>query len=159
MGATETRLTAFPDGKDRHLLPILSAYTIEGSAASHPELLEPMAFRDIAQEIRIDPSGYYDLARFYHKTRKCEAYLQIRFYSDAEGAATCCAMLSDGGCGYLDGKKILEIPAIMEAEFMHPLWFPIQVKKGHNHLLLHILDGLPTYDHRDAWGAKVLFFR
>ena len=151
-------MTAFPDGEKRELLPILSAYTISDTEIAHPETLDPMAFRDIAQEIRIDRDGYYDLARFYRKARYCGAYLQIRFYAQKAGRATCCAMLSDGGCGFINGKKVLEIPALMEAEFMHPLWFPIEVDAGHNHLLLHIIDGLPTYDHREAWGAKVQFF-
>lgn len=157
-GATETRLTAFPDGLKRTQLPILSAYTVSDTETEHPETLEPMAFRDIAREIRIDRDGYYDLARFYCKTRYCGAYLQIRFFAEKSGKAMCCAMLSDGGYGFINGKKVLEIPPLMEAEFMHPLWFPIEVDAGYNYLLLHVVDGLPTYDHREAWGAKVKFF-
>ena len=155
MGATETRLTAFPDGKKRIMLPILSGYTAEGEGL---EKLEFMAFRDQAQEIRIDRDGYFDLAGFYRKSQNCSAYLQIRFYSEYEGIATASVMMSDGGAGWIDGKKVLEIPPIMEAEFSAGLWFDIPVKKGHNHLVLKIDDTIPTYDHRDAWGAKVQFF-
>jgi hypothetical protein len=157
-GATETRLTAFPDGIKREQLPILSAYTVSDTEAEHPERLDPIAFRNIAQEIRIDKDGYYDLLRFYRKARYCGAYLQIRFFAKKPGKAMCCAMLSDGGCGFINGQKVLDIPPLMEAEFMHPLWFPIDVEAGYNYLLLHIVDGLPTYDHREAWGAKVNFF-
>jgi hypothetical protein len=155
MGATETRLTAFPDGQKRTMLPILSGYTAEGVDL---EKLEFMAFRDIAQEIRIDRDGYFDLAGFYRKSQNCSAYLQIRFYSEYEGTGIASVMMSDGGTGWIDGKKVLEIPAIMEAEFAAGLWFEIPVKKGHNHLVLKVDDTIPTYDHRDAWGAKVQFF-
>jgi hypothetical protein len=155
MGATETRLTAFPDGLERTMLPILSGYTAEGE---NMELLDFMEFRDQAQEIRISRDGYFDLAKFYHKSQNCSAYLQIRFYSEYEGMATASVMMSDGGTGWIDGKKVLEIPPIMEAEFAAGLWFDIPVKKGHNHLVLKVDDGIPTYDHRDAWGAKVQFF-
>ncbi len=155
MGATETRLTAFPDGRERTMLPILSGYTAEGTDL---EKLDFMAFRDIASEIRINRDGYFDLAGFYRKSRNCSAYLQIRFYSGHEGIATASVMMSDGGTGWIDGKKVLEIPSIMEAEYAAGLWFEIPVKKGHNHLMLKVDDTIPTYDHRDAWGAKALFF-
>ncbi|MCI5779606.1 MAG: glycoside hydrolase family 127 protein [Lentisphaeria bacterium] len=159
MGATETRLTAFPDGVKRQLLPVLSAYTIPDTEIARPEALDPMAFRDRAKEIRVDRDGYFDLARFYHRSRNCGAYLQVRFYAKTAGPATLAVMLSDGGEGFLDGKKVLDIPPIMEAEFMHPLWFPVTVHAGHNHLLLHVIDAVPSYDHRDAWGARVEAFR
>ncbi|MBE6359485.1 MAG: hypothetical protein E7057_09620 [Lentisphaerae bacterium] len=155
MGATETRLTAFPDGIKRSMLPILSGYTAEGE---NMEQLDFMAFRDQAREIRIDRDGYFDLANFYRKSQNCSAYLQIRFYSEYEGTGIASVMMSDGGTGWIDGKKVLEIPAIMEAEFAAGLWFEIPVRKGHNHLVLKVDDTIPTYDHRDAWGAKVQFF-
>ena len=122
------------------------------------EQLDFMAFRDQAQEIRIDRDGYFDLANFYRKSQNCSAYLQIRFYSEYEGTGIASVMMSDGGTGWIDGKKVLEIPAIMEAEFAAGLWFEIPVRKGHNHLVLKVDDTIPTYDHRDAWGAKVQFF-
>lgn len=155
MGATETRLTAFPDGKKRIMLPVLSAYTAEGEDM---EKLDFMEFRDQAQEIRVNRDGYFDLAGFYHKSRNCSAYLQIRFYSEYQGTGTAAVMMSDGGVGWIDGKEVLNIPPIMEAEFSEGLWFKIPVKAGHNHLLLKVTDGIPSYDHRDAWGAKVRFF-
>ncbi|MBR7127775.1 MAG: glycoside hydrolase family 127 protein [Lentisphaeria bacterium] len=160
MGTTETRLTAFPDGKNRKMLPVLSAYTIRDTEVSGAEKLEAMAFRDIAEEIRVDRNGYFDLARFYKSAGKGNgAYLQVRFYAEKSCEATICVMISDGGIGYFEGEKIFEIPAIMEAEFMHPLWFKVQAKAGHNHIMLHVLDGLKTYDHREAWGALVKVFK
>ena len=60
--------------------------------------------------------------------------------------------------GWFNGKAVLDIPPIMEAEYMEPLWFPVTVEQGFNHLLLHVVDTVPTYDHRDAWGAKTLLF-
>ncbi|MBE6399353.1 MAG: hypothetical protein E7041_04335 [Lentisphaerae bacterium] len=158
MGATETRLTAFPDGKARKMLPVLSGYTVMDDKVSDAEKLDPMAFRDISQEIRVDRSGYFDLARFYKRTRDCGAYLQVRFYAEKDCDATLCVMLSDGGCGYYNGEKLFSMPEIMEAEFMHPLWFNIRAVAGHNHIMLHVVDGLPTYDHREAWGAMVKVF-
>ncbi len=155
MGATETRLTAFPDGVKRTMLPVISGYTAEGDGL---EKLDFMAFRDTAKEIRIDRDGYFDLAGFYRKSQNCSAYLQIRFYSEYEGTGTASVMMSDGGTGWIDGQKVLEIPPVMEAEFASGLWFEIPVRKGHNHLVLKIDDTIPTYDHRDAWGAKVQFF-
>ena len=159
MGATETRLTAFPDGVKRRMLPVLSGYTIEDTELPDPVNLPPMEFRDRAREIRVDRNGYFDLARFYRRSRNCGAWLQVRFYAETAGPATLAVMLSDGGEGFIDGKRVLAIPPLMEAEFMHPLWFPIQARAGHNHLLLHVVDGIPTYDHRDAWGAMVEVFR
>ena len=159
MGATETRLTAFPDGKKRKILPILSGYTIRDTEVSGAEKLEVMAFRNIAKEIRVDRSGYFDLARFYKSAGKGNgAYLQVRFYAEKPCEATICVMVSDGGIGYFNGEKIFEIPAIMEAEFMHPLHFKVQAQAGHNHIMLHVFDGLKTYDHREAWGALVKVF-
>ena len=159
MGATETRLTAFPDGVKRQILPVLSAYTVEDTELPDPVNLPPMEFRDRAREIRVDRNGYFDLARFYRRSRNCGAWLQVRFYAETAGPATLAVMLSDGGEGFIDGKRVLMIPPLMEAEFMHPLWFPIQARAGHNHLLLHVVDGIPSYDHRDAWGAMVEVFR
>ena len=157
MGSLETRLTAFPDGRRRRFLPILSAFTLE-TADTPPETMDFMAFRRLAREIRIDPDGYFDLARFYRKTRHCDAWLQIRFWADQPGPATLAVLLSDGGRGWFNGTPVLEIPPIMEAETMEPLWFPATVAKGFNHLLLHVVDTVPTYDHRDAWGAKAVLF-
>lgn len=157
-GATETRLTAFPDGLQRELLPTLSAFTIRTEEMEHAEALAPEEFRRHAHEIQIDPDGYFDLARFYRTTQNASAWLQIRFYSETERDATAAVIMSDGGIGFMDGRQILSIPSIMEAQFMEPLWFKIHVRKGFNHLLLRVEDGMPTYDHRDAWGAKALFF-
>jgi hypothetical protein len=159
MGATETRLTAFPDGKKRKMLPVLSAYTIKDTEIANAQKLDAMEFRSLSQEIRVDRSGYFDLARFYKSSGKGNgAYLQVRFYAEKPCEVTICVMVSDGGIGYFNGEKILEIPPIMEAEFMHPLWFKVQAQAGHNHIMLHVFDGLETYDHREAWGALVKVF-
>ena len=159
MGATETRLTAFPDGVKRRILPVLSAYTVMDTELPDAANLPPMEFRDRAHEIRVDRDGYFDLAKFYRRSRNCGAWLQVRFYAETAGPATLAVMLSDGGEGFIDGKPVLKIPPVMEAEFMHPLWFPIRARAGHNHLLLHVIDAIPSYDHRDAWGAAVEVFR
>lgn len=158
MGATETRLTAFPDGVERKMLPVLSGYTVKTAELADAETLDPMAFRDVAQEIRVDRSGYFDLARFYGESGSGEAYLQVRFYAEKDCDATLCVIMSDGGTGYYEGEKLFETPEIMEAEFMHPLWYNIRAGAGHNHIMLRIKDGLRTYDHRDAWGALVKVF-
>ena len=158
MGSTETRLTAFPDGKKRKMLNVLSGYTAPVEKIENAEKLDAMEFRSLSEEIRVDRSGYFDLLRFYRKHTDCEAYLQVRFYAEEPCEATLCIMMSDGGTIYFDGEKVAEIPTIMEAEFMHPLWFKVQAKAGHNHIMLRVVDNLKTYDHREAWGAMVKVF-
>lgn len=158
MGSTETRLTAFPDGKKRKMLNVLSGYTAPVEKIENAEKLDAMEFRSLSEEIRVDRSGYFDLLRFYRKHTDCEAYLQVRFYAEKDCEATLCIMMSDGGTIYFDGEKVAEIPTIMEAEFMHPLWFKVNAKAGHNHIMLRVVDNLKTYDHREAWGVMVKVF-
>ena len=54
--------------------------------------------------------------------------------------------------------KTLEITGMMEAISSEPLWFPVKVHQGRNYLLLKVVDGVPSPQHRDAWGAFAVLF-
>ena len=82
----------------------------------------------------------------------------LRFWSDVEQDGTLAVMASDSAVGYFNGTPTLELTGMMEAISSEPLWFPVKIRKGRNYLLLKVIDGIPSYQHRDEWGAFAQLF-
>ena len=158
IGCTELRLTAFPDGVRRQLIPTLSAVVKEALPDEELPTMSPDDFISAASEIQADFSGYYDLARFFKKTGNYHAFIQIRFWSDFDGDATLALMASDSADGLFNGENHVVIPPLMEALASEPLWFNVKVNFGYNYIRLKVSDGLPAPQHRDAWGVQALLF-
>ncbi len=158
MGTTETRITAFPDGKARIFHPALTACAMRVETGNE-FCLSPEAFRQNATPLIADSDEYYDLSSIFKNGDIQEAWLQIRFWSDVAAAATAAVLMSSGGIGYFNGEKVLEIPGLMDAQSMEPLWFDVVLKTKFNYLLLKVKHLTPSSQHSSAWGAMATLFR
>ena len=169
-GATLLRITAFPDGKRRIPLPVISAH-VSGfypcdpkrplaEQRFEPESVDGYDFWDKYTDApQPSPDGYYDLIHHFGKQRSAVAYLMVRFYAETAGDAVAAIAMSDGGGVWLNGEKIADVTPQTSGEMVAPLWYPVRAVRGYNFMKLKVAE-LPTLEqHRVSWGAKVTVFR
>lgn len=169
-GTTLARVTAFPDQKERHPLPIVMVmavgpypYNQKLSLAQHvfePELWNAEKFlrHKRAKPVQRNADFYFDLERHFKLGENNLAYVQMRFWAEDAGEATFALGASSVAQCFLDGKEVYRQEPVHEAELMAPEWFTAPVRQGYNYLLVKLGCALRPNQYRAAWGVKLDVF-
>ncbi len=167
-GSTVLRITAFPDGAGREILPVYQVlttktYPYDSTRPMSEQIFQPeiMAEKELiasASEMQMDHSGFYDLIHHFGPQTNVLSYMIFRIWADRAGEACFAVGASDGAECFLNGAKVYTIEPPADGEFMAPYWFRGEVKRGYNVLMLKVCEGPTLLQYRKAWGAKVTVF-
>ena len=169
-GTTLTRITAFPDQRERSPLPVVAAaavgpYPYNQRLPLAAQVFEPESWDDetFLRHLRTKPvqrnaDFYFDLERHYRLADNHLAYVQFRFWSDAATTATFALGASSAAQCFLDGRELFVQDPLHEAELMAPQWFDAPVRRGYNYLLVKVACAQRCGQYRGAWGAKLDVF-
>lgn len=166
-GIGKLRITAFPDGIERHELPVVAAY-IQGPFPYNQKL--PLDKQIFAPEfdtedvycamprVQRNPDQFFDLVRHFCVRENHLAYLMLRIWSDVEGEAVFAIGAASAAQCFIDGVEVFRTEPVQEAELMEPQWFRHSVKKGYNWLLVKVAAGTHCYQYRQEWGVRLTVF-
>ena len=168
--ATLARVTCFPDTVQRVELPVVAAYAAPEAypydetrpieeQVFEPEGWDDLKFRSLYKIPQRTPDLFYDLRDRFGDGRGRLAYLLFRFWSDADGKATCALGGASRLQAFFGGREVYHGAPWTEGELMAPFWFDIAARKGYNYLLVKCaLPARQPGQFRREWGAKLTVF-
>ena len=167
--ATQLRMTAFPDLQERKVLPVFQVLCSEpypydfrkplSEQRYLPEDLSEAELLPLCQEMQMDHSSYYDLIHHYGPLKNVLSYVLFRVWADEAGDAVFAVSASDGAECFVNGEKLYTIEPPFDGEFMAPVCFRAQVRKGYNVLMLKVCEGFTPLQYRKAWGARAIVYK
>ncbi len=172
VGAGELRLAAFPDARERRLVPVMTCVAAPqcypynfrlplSEQCFEGELYFDRAMVDFCGNNYLPPdeTEYFDLIRCYHEDSNVLTYMQFDIWADEAGPATLVLNAAHCAEGWFNGRKILSLNGIYEAEMSAGEWFPISLRRGHNYFKLKIAARVRPSQYRIAWGARCTVFQ
>ncbi len=167
-GSTLLRLTAFPDGVKRKVVPVYQALSMGpypydfrkdlSEQSFLPEMIGEEEFRRSAAKMQAGINGFFDLQNQYGKGDGKLAYIMFYIWADKDCQATLAIGASDGAQCFMNGRMFYEIEHADAAQLHAPYLVEHELKAGWNHLLLKVVEDPALYQYRRAWGAKVEAF-
>ena len=124
-----------------------------------PEDLSEAELLPLCQEMQMDHSSYYDLIHHYGPLKNVLSYVLFRVWADEAGEVVFAVSASDGAECFVNGEKMYTIEPPFDGEFMAPVCFRSQVRKGYNVLMLKVCEGFTPLQYRKAWGARAIVYK